>query len=180
MYGLKAVSAKRERFCREYVIDLNATQAAIRAGYSARSADVQGTQLLGIPSVAARVAELQAEIRNRLDISADRIILEMARIALSDARRLFRDDGSLRPVAEWDDETAAAVSGVDVTEEFDGRGDNRTLSGYTRKVKLWDKVQALVKLGQHLGVFKERVEHSGLNGSPIAFVEVVRSGRSSE
>ena len=89
------VTAKQEQFCREYIIDLNATQAAIRAGYSKKNADKIGSQLLGKTRVLDRIAELKKENINRvaseseLEIRADRTLLEIARIAYSDPRSVM-------------------------------------------------------------------------------------------
>lgn len=154
---------RQELFCREYLADLNGTQAAIRTGYSPKTANVQAARMLAKGNIAARVEELKAKRATRLEITADRVLLEMSRIALSDTRKLFDDAGRLRPVSEWDDDMAAAVSGVDVAEETERRG-GRHITTYTKKVKLWDKINALVKLGQHLGMFREQV--TNLNVTP--------------
>ncbi|MDD2857778.1 MAG: terminase small subunit [Candidatus Nanopelagicales bacterium] len=157
------LTPRQELFCREYLVDLNATQAATRAGYSAKTALQQGPRLLGNVGVSARIEQLKAKRATKLEITADRVLLEMSRIALSDTRKLFDDAGRLRPVSEWDDDMAAAVAGVDVAEETEKRS-GRHITTYTKKVKLWDKINALVKLGQHLGMFREQV--TNLNVTP--------------
>lgn len=168
----RPLTPKQEAFVREYLVDLNATQAAIRAGYSEQTAYRTGADNLRKPQIAAAVAAAQSARAQRTEITADRVLRELARVGFSDARRLFSPDGSLRPVAEWPDDAAAAVSSVEVFEELEGRGENRQVIGHTKKLKLWDKGHALELLAKHLGMLKDRVEHSGPDGSPI--VQVVK------
>ena len=89
----------------------------------------------------------------KLDITADMVLRELARVAFSDARRLYNDDGSLKTPNELDDDTAAALAGIDTFEEFAGRGESRQIIGYTKKIHRWDKVKSLELLGKHLGLF---------------------------
>jgi phage terminase small subunit len=163
---------RQERFCQEYLKDLNGTRAATRAGYSAKTARSKAAQLLTTVNVKARVDELQARREQRTEITQDSVLRELARIGFSDARKLFDENGKLKPVGEWDDQAAAAVSSVEVTEEFAGRGADREQVGFTKKVRLWDKVNALVNMGKHLGMFDDKVQHVGAGGGPIR-IEVV-------
>jgi phage terminase small subunit len=151
------LTAKQLRFCEEYLIDLNATQAAIRAGYSAKSAGSIGDENLKKPEIETTIERLKAERRERTGINADRVLLELARLAYSDPRRLYRPDGTLRPPAEWDDDTAASISAVESEEEvtFSPDTESRTVT-VTRKVKRWDKKGALELLGKHLGLFTDK------------------------
>ena len=80
---------------------------------------------------------------------------ELRRVALSDPRQLFGHDGRPLAVNELSDEAAAAVGGVEVMEEFEGRGEDRQFIGYTKKYRLWDKNQALVTLAKHLGLLQD-------------------------
>lgn len=149
---------RQQRFVNEYLIDLNATQAAIRAGYSAKTADVQGPRLLGNVGVAAAIAKAQAKRSERTGITADRVLQELARIGFSDLRKAVSWSGGtveLKSSAELDDDTAAAVAEV-----------GQTRDGV--KIKLHDKQAALVSIGRHLGMFTDRTEHSGAVG--VSFV----------
>lgn len=142
-------------FVEEYLVDRNATQAAIRAKYSPKSAAAQASELLKVPKVAKAVAAGIAARTQRLEISGDRVLQELAKIAFVDLRKAVRWGKSpnglgaypveLVPSEELDDDTAAAVSEVALTE-----------TGV--KIKLHDKRAALVDLGKHLGLFVDRVK----------------------
>lgn len=156
-----ALTDKQRRFVAEYLVDLNGTQAAIRAGYSAKRADAIGYENLRKPEIAAAVAESMKAREQRTQITQDRVLQELARIAFFDPRKLLRDDGSPKPIQELDDDTAAALAGLDVQEEYEGSGENRVFVGYTKKYKITDKNTALTNAMRHLGMLKDKVEHSG-------------------
>lgn len=156
-----ALTAKQNLFVQEYLIDLNATQAANRAGYSARRAAEIGYQLLQKTTVQEAIQAAMEKRAERTEITADRVLREYAKIAFFDPRRLYRDDGQPVPIADLDDETAGAIAGLEVLEEFDGAGEDRTQIGFTKKYKIADKVRALDSVARHLGMFVDRVEHSG-------------------
>jgi phage terminase small subunit len=160
------LTAKQERFVQEYLIDLNATQAATRAGYSAKTAEQQGFQLLKKTLVASAIAAAQQKRAERTGITQDRVLLELSRIAFFDLRTLYREDGSLKAMHELDDAAAAVLAGVDVVETkgnaaMGGEDGLRHIPEYVKKVKIPDKVGALGLAMRHLGMLKDRVEHSG-------------------
>jgi len=146
------LTPKQAAFVKEYLIDKNATQAAIRAGYSARTADRIGPELLGKTCVEAEVNRNLIKQQERTEVTADRVLRELASIAFADTRKLYREDGSIKSPGELDDRTASALAGID-TEE---RNDEDGYRAYTRKVKQWDKVKALELLGKHLGLYPTR------------------------
>lgn len=156
-----ALTAKQRRFVDEYLIDLNATQAAIRAGYSPKRADAIGYENLRKPDIADAVSAAMKEREERTHITQDRVLQELARIAFFDIRKLYNDDGRMKLPHELDDDAAAVLSGLDVTEEFQGRGEDREQVGYTKKAKVFDKGTALTLAMRHLGMLTEKVEHSG-------------------
>lgn len=158
---------RQAEFVRQYLIDLNATQAAIRAGYSPSTANREGSRLLSNAVIAAAIKEAQDRRAERTKVTQDRVLTELARIGFSDYRVLFDGRGQLKAHNEMDDDGAAVVASVEVFEEFERRGNERVQTGYTKKVKLWDKVAALSKMGQHLGMFTEKVEISGPGGAPM-------------
>lgn len=149
----KTLTAKQEAFVHEYLIDLNATQAAIRAGYAPKWVASNIDKLLKNTETQNAIQAALKKRNEKLDITADMVLRELARVAFSDARRLYNDDGSLKTPNELDDDTAAALAGIDTFEEFDGRGENRRLIGHTKKIHRWDKVKSLELLGKHLGLF---------------------------
>jgi phage terminase small subunit len=162
-----ALTDKQARFVAEYLVDLNATAAAKRAGYSGTTVKNTAYELLHRPHVQeALTAAMQARAA-RIGVTADRVLQELARVAFFDARKLLNADGSLKAITDLDDDTAGALAGLDVLEEFAGSGEDRKLIGYTKKVKLPNKVEALGLAMKHLGMLRERVEHSGPNGGPI-------------
>lgn len=163
----KPLTDKQRRFCEEYLVDMNATAAAKRAGYAERSARTSAQELLQNPNVVAQLQALREEQSQRTGITADRVITEVAKLAFGDLRQLFDDKGALLPVDKWPDGIAAAVASVEVDELFEGFGENRAQVGYTKKVKLWPKTTALELLGKHLRLWVEKHEHTGPNGGPI-------------
>lgn len=171
----KKLTPKQRRFVDEYLIDLNATQAAIRAGYSPKTANEQGARLLANVSIAKAIQEARDKQQERTEITQDRVLLEYARIAFFDPRKLFRSDGSPKPVEELDTDTAAALAGLEVREEFEGAGENRTFVGYTKKYKLANKLGALDSLAKHLGMLdgKGRESENEIQTGVIIMPEVV-------
>lgn len=147
---------KQLKFCLEYLVDLNATQAAIRAGYSEDSASVIGCENLTKPNIQAYIANLKAKAAKKLEISKERVLKEYARIAFSDLRKLYDENGRLLTPHEIDDDSAAALAGIEVFEEFgfDKTGERQHI-GDTKKIKIHNKLQALDSLGKHLGLFEE-------------------------
>lgn len=162
----KLLPPKRQRFVEEYLIDLNATQAAIRAGYSVKTANEQGAQLLANLSVRDAVQAAMKARSERTEITADRVLKELGRIAFFDIRKLYNDDGTLKKPCELDDEAAAVVSGVDVVEMRTGEDD--ALPMFTKKVKVNDKIAALTNAMKHLGMFVEKHELTGKDGQALA------------
>jgi phage terminase small subunit len=160
----KPLTPKQAAFVREYLIDLNATQAAIRAGYSAKTAQEIGSENLSKPIIAKAIQEAMGKRAEKLEITADRVLAELAKMAFFDPRKLFAPDGSPVSIQDLDDDTAAAVAGLDVLEEYRGSGDEREFVGYTKKIKLADKRGALVDLGRHLKLFTDKIEFTDSSG----------------
>lgn len=140
------------RFIEEYLLDLNATQAAIRAGYSINGARQTAHKLLTKTDISDEIARRAAKLTQRAEIDAVTVLRELARLALSDPRELFDDQGRLRPVTELSDDMAAAVSSVEVVKRPLPGGDELE---YIHKVRLWDKNAALTNLAKHFRLLKE-------------------------
>lgn len=148
----------QKRFCDEYLIDLNATRAykvAYKRCKKDETANVNGSKLLRNAKVKEYIAQKQAEIQKRTEITQDRVLKELAKIAFGDIRKLYTDNGALRNIVDLEDDIAGAISGVETYEEYDGRGEDREHIGDTKKVKMLDKTKALELIGKHLGMFKE-------------------------
>lgn len=154
------LTAKQQAFVAEYLIDLNASAAYQRAypGAKPASARVQSCRLLVDPNIQAAIAAGKAARAERVEITADRVLQELAKLVFFDVRTLFREDGTLKPPSELDDIAASAVSSVEVIEEFDGTGRDKVQIGFTKKVKLWDKRASLALMMQHLGMLVIKTE----------------------
>ncbi len=139
----------------EYLKDLNASQACIRAGYSPKGSNVTGSQLLANPSIAREIAETQAVQLANTGISAEKTLEELRRIAFSDLRELFTDWGALKPLHELTAEQAAMVASFEVVKKNLYAGDKKTDT--VHKIKVWDKLKALELLAKHLNLLVERV-----------------------
>ena len=157
----KNLTKKQEIFAAEYLVHYDAKRAAISAGYSAKSAESQGSQLLKNPKVAEHIAKKSGKRLEKLEISAEKVLQEIAKLAFFDPRKLFDKDGRPLSVPELDDDTAMAVAGLEVYEEFDGEGDDRKAVGQTRKIKIADKGINLERLGKHLKLFTDKVQVEG-------------------
>lgn len=154
-----SLNARQQRFVDEYLVDLNATQASIRAGYSKKGATVRGAELLANRKVAEAISAAKASRAERVQITQDRVLQELARIAFFDPRKLFRADGSPLEITELDGETAAVLAGLDIVVERTDEGRD----GYSsvRKYKLTNKLGALEAAMRHLGMFKDSLELKG-------------------
>lgn len=146
-----ALTKKQRLFVDEYLIDLNATQAAIRAGYSTRRATEIGYQLLQRPEVAQAIQAAMAERSKRTEVEADYVIRRLREIDEMDVLDILEDDGSFRSIREWPKVWRQFLSGIEIAELFEGRGDDRRIAGVLRKVKWPDKLRNLELLSRHVG-----------------------------
>lgn len=157
------LTAKQEQFCQEYLVDLNATQAAIRAGYSKDTANEIGSQNLAKISISERITELRAERAGRLEITKDMVLAEYAKIAFFDPSKIFKSTVGGDPYIDMSEATKedwAAVTSIQCEDFVDGRGED-TREVRKVKVTLSDKKAALDSVAKHLGMFTDKVEHSG-------------------
>lgn len=148
------LNEKQRRFVAEYLVDLNATQAAIRAGYSEKTAHSQGPRLLEHVGIQAAIAAANQKRQHRTEITQDRVLQELARLGFSDLRRIFAEDGRLLRPEEWPDDVAASVASIEVVTRSVGEGDVE----HVAKVKLWDKPKAIEMIGRHLAMFTDKLE----------------------
>ncbi|WP_244529164.1 terminase small subunit [Mesorhizobium muleiense] len=148
------------------MIDLNATQAAIRAGYSQKTAAAVGHENLTKPEIKAAIDAARVERSQETKIDAAWVLTRLAAEAVADIADIYDDDGQLLPVKEWPlIWRQGLVQGVDVEELFDGYGKERTQIGVVRKVKLSDRVRRIELIGKHVGVkaFEEQISMTGLD-----------------
>jgi phage terminase small subunit len=162
----RKLTARQERFVAEYLLQPNATQAAAKAGYSAKTADRIGPELLGKTCVAQAIAAAQAKRAERAEINADRVLAEVARLAFADVRALFDDDGRLRPIHQLTAEAAAAISSFEVVTRRTPGGEAADIE-HVARVRTFDKGSALVLLAKHLGLAPDRLQALGRDGKPV-------------
>ena len=146
------LKGKQARFVEEYLKDLNGAQAAIRAGYSHKTAKAMAFENLEKPHISSAIVEAQKKRSEQTGITNERVLLEIARIAFNDPRRVFSLNGSLLPVQDWPDDVSASISSVKVVEI---KGPDGSVFGETKEVKFWDKGKHLELAGRHLGIFEK-------------------------
>jgi phage terminase small subunit len=174
----RGLTPKQARFVEEYLVDLNATQAYRRAGYSARTdkvAAANAAALLANHKVAAAIQARRDRLSKKLEITQERVLQELARIAFADVRNLFTWDEERAcyvPSANLTDDEAAAISEIQAETVRYTREDGESETKIKLKLKTYDKKGALDSIAKHLGMFVERVEHSGKNGGPIEVQEL--------
>ena len=165
-----ALTDKQEMFCREYLIDLNATQAAIRAGYSVKTANRTASENLSKPVIQNRIAELKTKRNEDVGIDADYVLRRLVEIDQMDVMDILNDDGSLKAISIWPKSWRTTLTGLDISTTIQNF-DEETAEIILKKIKWPDKVKNLELLGKHVRVmaFKEQAthEHTGKNGGPI-------------
>lgn len=148
------MTKKQKKFVEEYLIDLNATQAAIRSGYSAKTAQEQSSRLLSNVMVQQAISEEMAERSKRTGINQDRVVLELARIAFVKMTDLVDNHGRIKDYATDDD--LACIESIKYKSSESDSG-----SSVEREVKISSKLKALELLGKHLGMFEDKLKLSG-------------------
>lgn len=154
------LTPKMQRFVEEYLVDLNATQAAIRAGYSEKTARAIGSENLSKPVIQLAIEEAQAKRSERTQITADQVLSELALIAKSDIRDLMEWDeerSCFVPSRDLSREQAAAISEIQAETTRFTRDDDVVETRVKLKVKVWDKLRALGDIAKHLGMFTDRM-----------------------
>jgi phage terminase small subunit len=169
----RELTIRQTLFVAEYLIDHNATRAAIAAGYSKRGARVRGAELLANRNVSEEISRRTSERMNKLEIRTDRVLKELARIAFFDPRKLFKADGSLRQVNELDEDTAAAIASLEVRELFQAIGSDKHPYGRVGKYKFANKRGALELLGKHLNLFSGKPGLFGADGKPVLPPQII-------
>ncbi len=184
------LTPKQEAFCVCYVAT-GVGAVAYREAYDAKNMKPGGiyreaSLLLDVPKVAQRVAELQSRAAKRAEISAGRVLREYGKLAFVDIRKAFNEAGELKSVHELDDETAAAIAGIEFEEVFDwneaGEHRQRVHSGRIHKLKLSDKKAALDALAKCLGMgisrITEEVQQQVESGQTTweEFIQIYRRG----
>ncbi len=155
------MTKKQKRFVEEYLIDLNATQAAIRAGYSPDTAGSIGNENLKKPEICACVEKAMAERSKRTGVCADRVVQELAKIAFLNLRDVI-DPKTAAVREDASDEDTAALQSIKVKKSYSETGES-----IEREAKAADKLKALELLGRHLGMWNDKLDVNGVEGVVI-------------
>lgn len=160
---ISAKTLKRYKlFVAEWIIDFNGTRAAIAAGFSRKTAYSIGHELLKKPEVLSLIDNAIRERNERLKVDADWVLKRLIDETTADLADLFNDDGTIRAINEWPEVwRQGLVAGVDVFEEYAGRGENRERIGQTVKIKLSDRIKRIELIGKHINVqaFRDQVKN---------------------
>lgn len=152
---------KRKRFCEEYVIDCDATKAAIRSGYSPKAADSQGCKLIADAECIKYIRHLQKEIADRNEVTADMVVQELKAIGFYNVQDLVDTSDNLLKIKKLTRHQAKPIVGIENSVTYSGTGKKRRKIT-TTKIKLADKVNALMLLGKHTGVFEKDNKQKGI------------------
>ena len=164
---MKPLTPKQQAFVREYLVDLNASAAYRRAGYTSGNPNVNGPRLLAKAGIQAELARHMAARSEKVELTAEQVLREIKTAAFLDPLALFADDGTLLPLRKMPEAARRAIAGLEVEELYDGRGEDRRMIGYLKKIKLVSKEGTLTLAGRHLGMFVDKRELSGPGGGPI-------------
>lgn len=147
VYAERKLTAKQAAFVSEYLIDLNATQAAIRAGYSEKTSDTQASRLLSNVKVSHAVQERMSQRSQRTQVDADYVLNRLHEIDQLDVLDILNDDGTIKSVREWPKSWRTSITGLDVQELMSG-----DIQSVMKKIKFPDKIRNLELLGRHVVV----------------------------
>lgn len=160
----KPLTAMQEAYCQSYIkTPENQSQAAIDAGFSPNTAHVKASVMMRDERIQKRIADLMEERNKRNRVSADYVLMRLVEIDQMDVIDILNDDMSIKPVSEWPKVWRQYLTGFELADMFEGRGDEKELVGILKKIKWPDKVKNLELIGKHVDVnaFKERLEVSG-------------------
>jgi len=150
---VKKLTNKQERFCQEYMVDLNATQSAIRAGYSEKTAQVISTENLSKPIVAERIAELKQKVSERTEICVDKLITELKNFAYSDITETLML--SAEELKELNPEVRRLISGFKRTTRTTISEDGKRTVDEVIELKFIDKLKAIDMINRHIGLYEK-------------------------
>jgi len=161
------LTIKQEKYVQGLFIGLSQREA-YKQSYECKnmvdeSIDVEACKLAANPKVVQRLYQLKDELKLRNMVTIERVLSEYAKIGFYDPRKLLDDEGKPKDISQLDDDIAGAVVGLDLQEVYEGFGDERVFTGYTKKYKLADKKGALDSMGKFLGMFTDKVESVNTN-----------------
>jgi len=148
------LNPRQQKFCDEYLIDLNGKQSAIRAGYSAKTAEVKASQLLSLIKVQSYIAELQKQLQERTNVTIDDVVKELIALSFFDIRLLYDDNGRMLEPHELSDSAAKAISGFKSRREVVGSGEDKEVN-IIDEYKTYDKPKTLDMLMRYFGGYEK-------------------------
>lgn len=170
------LTAKQERFCKEYIIDLNATQAAIRAGYSKKVAGSIGFENLRKPEIESFISSLQEKKSEELNFSFERIANELGKVAFGDVRHYFNEHGRMIDINELESAVSSTIKSVTVQQEKTKVLGEVIIESAVKKVESYDKLKALELLGKMFGHFEKDNKQKG-NESQVTVFQLPDNNR---
>jgi phage terminase small subunit len=153
------LTARQKLFALEYLKDFNGARAAVRAGYSGRTAKAAASRLLTNVYLRAEIEQAMDRRCEKLELKAEDTLQAIANLAHFDPRRLFDDKGNMKDIHTLEPDVARAISGFDFVTLYDGNGDQKHAFGQLRKIRLRDSLKALEMLGRHQKLFTDKIEH---------------------
>jgi phage terminase small subunit len=162
----KKMTKQQTLFTKEYLVDLNATQSAIRAGYSKKTARSQGQRLLTNVDIQELIQEETRKKFNEVDLTAKKVLDEIIKLAFANIKNIYDEKGNLLPVHELSDDVAACIQEISQDEKGNSRDDAIVIK---RKYKLSDKKSNLEMLARYFKLLTDKHEHSGPNGGSIDY-----------
>lgn len=173
--NLPKLTPRQRLFVNAYLIKPDATAAAIKAGYSAKTAKPIGFENLKKPAIAAHIDANRKKVDEKTLMDAAAFREHLHNIIHADIADVLDDLGKLKPVSEWPAVWRKMVVGIDITELFEGRGKDREVIGELKKIKAVNREKVMEMYGRHVGVqaFKDQVEHTASD----KLVEALNAGR---
>lgn len=162
--GNQSQNEKHELFCLEYIKDFNGTRAAIAAGYQPTHASKEQNRLRKNPKIVGRIAELMSQRKDALKIEAQDVLAKLWMLGTFDLAEVFDGEGKLLPIHEIPEDVRRCLAGIEIDETYEGFGKNRVWTGYSKKVRTEGRRAALRDVGQHIGMFPNKVDLSGSLG----------------
>lgn len=165
---------KEEQLCLEFICDYAENQVRsymhVYGTENYNSARTESSKFFAKPNIKRRIAELRAERNKRLEITGDRVLAEIAKLAFYDPRSFFDSDGRLKPIDELTADQAAIIGGIETIHKV--VGDEKDGVAIVTKIKMADKGANLERLGRNLKLFTDKTEHTGPDGGPLKVMDV--------
>jgi len=173
---MEGLTDKQKRFCEEYIIDLNGAQSAIRAGYAEGSARVEGSRLLSNDNIQEYISKLQQSKSEELNITQNKVLQELCKIAFGDVKNYFDDMGRLIDINELENQISASIKSVTVQQEKSQAQGEVFIESTIKKIESYDKLKAIDTINKMLGFYsKDNEQKKG--ESQVTIFQLPSNGR---